>query len=450
MATRRKNAQEIIIPYNPRPHQVFLHEHRKRFNVWVCHRRFGKTVLCINELVKGAIECEQPRPRFGYITPLYRQAKQVAWDYLKFYTNPLPGCKQNESELRVDFGEGCRIQLFGADNPDALRGVYFDGVILDEYAQMSPRLWTEIVRPAIADRLGWVIFIGTPKGHNSFWKTYLDAIGDPEWDAHLFKASETGIVPPEELELAKEAMSPEEFEQEFECSFEAAIKGAYYGHRMAEASEQGRIMKSIPDDPMVPVHTAWDLGVSDPTAIWFFRQVGREIHLVDYYENVGMGLDFYVQYLQLKAHERGFVYGQHYAPHDILARELGTGRTREEQARSLGLKFRVVPQHKVHDGINAVRSVLPRCYFDETHCSFGIEALRQYKAKYDDKVSAFKDSPVHDQYSHGADAFRYLAMGIRDQYSIPSPAVEQLTFDNLIEEHLKLRAYARADEDDYI
>ncbi len=279
----------ISTGYRPRPLQSEIHRQLVRFNVLVCHRRFGKTVLCVNELIDRALANRRPRPRYGYIAPLYRQAKQVAWDYLKFYTSPIPGARANESELRVDLPGGRRIQLFGADNPDALRGIYLDGVVLDEYAQMSPRVWTEVLRPTLADRIGFAIFIGTPKGRNAFHDLYQQALGDPAWYAALHRASETGVVAADALAAPRRDMSGEEFAQEFECSFEAAIVGAYYARLLSAADAEGRIA-NVPWDPAVPVHTAWDLGIGDSTSIWFVQQVGRELRWIDFYETSGVGL----------------------------------------------------------------------------------------------------------------------------------------------------------------
>ena len=434
-------ANRISTGYRPRPLQAGIHRGLKRFSVLVCHRRFGKTVLCVNELIDHAVRATRRSPRYAYIAPLYRQAKQVAWDYLKHYTEAIPDRKVNETELRVDLPNGARIQLYGADNPDSLRGIYLDGVVLDEYAQMSPHLWGEVIRPALADRAGWAVFIGTPKGHNEFWRKYRAACADEGWYAALFAASETGILPEAELEAARRDMTPEQYAQEFECSFEAAIRGAYYGKAMAEAQRTGRI-RAVPHDPALPVDTAWDLGVGDPTAIWFVQLAGAEIHVLDYYEAAGEGLDHYARILQARAAERGWVYGSHYAPHDALAREIGTGRTREEQARRLGLALTVVPRHAVDDGINAVRAILPRCWFDIERAEPGIECLRQYRTAVDGATGAIGDKPLHDQFSHGADAFRYLAMGIGDRFAPPPPRGEP-TLDDHLRRHFAARRGAR-------
>jgi hypothetical protein len=388
--------------------QKEIHAGLKRWNVLVCHRRFGKTVLCINELIKKAMTCKLERPRYAYLAPLYRQAKSIAWDYLKHYSAPIPGVKINESELRVDYPNGARIQLHGADNPDALRGIYLDGVVLDEYAQMAPRVFTEILRPALSDRKGWAIFIGTPQGKNAFYDLYHEVDGDRDWLCRTYRASETGIIAQEELDAARKIMDADEYEQEFECSWSAAIKGAYYGTQINDLEKGGRIIE-VPHDPSLPVNTHWDLGVGDATAIWFEQRVGHEVRIIDYYENSGEGLAHYVRYLQAKP----YIWGKHYAPHDIEVRELGTGKSRKETAASLGIRFDVTPNLPVDDGIDAVRRILPLCWFDKHKCKLGIEALKNYRHEWDDKRQVFRNTPLHDWTSHAADAFRYLAVNYK-------------------------------------
>ena len=291
--------KQILIPYKPRPIQKDLHSNMSRFSVVVCHRRFGKTVMAVNKLIKDLVHAKQkglPRPRAVYVAPLYRQAKQIAWDYAKFYCEKLPGFKPNESELRIDFLEDCRLFLIGADNPDSIRGIYADSAVLDEYAQMNPKMWSEVLRPALTDRKGTAMFIGTPKGKNVFWELYNYAKDSEslDWSSHLFKASETNYVDEGELLAAKNDMTEEEYAQEYECSWEAAIKGAYYGKIMEDITQKGHIM-SVPWEPTNLVHTAWDLGIDDSTAIWFYQQSDREIWIVNYYENSGAGLDHYVK-----------------------------------------------------------------------------------------------------------------------------------------------------------
>lgn len=394
--------------YAPRPYQAQLHQQLKRFNILVAHRRFGKTVFCINELIAKAAACPLREPRYAYVAPLLIQAKDVAWEYLKKYTRPIPDVQISETELRVDLPGGGRIRLYGADNMDRLRGLYFDGIILDEYAQMPPRLWGEVLRPALADRKGWAIFIGTPMGRNAFHEIYTAALRDKSWLALKFKASETGILPDEELAAARRAMSAEQYAQEFECSFEAAITGSYYAKLLEVAEEEGRLGKA-PWEPSLPVHTAWDLGMADATSIWFAQQAGNEIRLIDYYEMSGVPLTHYAK----KILEMPYVYGEHLLPHDAGIRELGSGKSRLEILRNLGIKARILRADKIEDGIEAVRMLIPKCWFDLRKTEKGVNALRQYRHEYDAKNQIFRPRPVHDWASHGADAFRYLAMGLR-------------------------------------
>jgi len=380
----------------------------------VAHRRFGKTVGTINDLIKRAIELKRDHGRYAYVAPFLSQGKEIAWEYLKRFAEPAITDK-NESELWVEVCGKARIRIHGADNPDRLRGAYLDGVVLDEYADMRPSVWGEVIRPMLADRQGWGTFIGTPKGRNEFFDIWDRAQKDEEnWFAMMLRASATGILPKSELEEARRDMTPEQYDQEFECSFEAAILGAYFGKEVAEAERAGRICE-LPYERSLPVHTAWDLGIGDSTAIWFFQVVGSEIRVIDHYEAHGQGLPHYAGVLAAK----GYRYGEDYVPHDAKVRELGTGRTRIETLQQLGRNPKLVPQHKIMDGINAARLSMPVVWFDRFKCADGIEALRQYRADFDEKTRAFKDAPRHDWTSHSADAFRYLAMAWREM--VPQP-----------------------------
>lgn len=405
MAERR-----VTIPYRPREQFKPFHGRRQRWAVIVAHRRCGKTVACVNDLLRDALTCERPDGRFAYIAPQHNQAKDIAWTYLKRYAGVALGVEFNESELRADFPNGSRVRLYGADNPDRLRGLYLDGVILDEYADMRPSVWGEVIRPLLTDRQGRATFIGTPKGHNAFYDVWQAAQGAAEWFSVCLRASETGLIPGGELHEARRQMNADQYAQEFECSFEAAIQGAYYGREMREAEESGRVCK-VPYDAGHEVTTAWDLGIGDSTAIWFLQQVGREPRLIDYYEASGVGIDHYVRVLK----ERGYNYGAHILPHDASSAELGTGKSIAEMLRELGLRdLTIAPKLSVEEGINAVRLFLPRAVFDAERCREGIEALKQYRKQYDEVTRSFKLRPLHDWTSHGADALRYLVVGQKE------------------------------------
>tara|TARA_R110002012_G_scaffold4286_2_gene19762 strand:- start:1574 stop:2824 length:1251 start_codon:yes stop_codon:yes gene_type:complete len=394
--------------YNPRRAFQSFHESLKRWNVIVAHRRAGKTTACINHLIRWAALKQDGR--YAFISPFYAQSKDIAWQILREYAQPFIelGATVNESELRVDFSNGSRIRLYGADNYDRLRGLGFDGVVLDEYADMDPRAFAEVIRPALSDRQGSCIWIGTPKGHNNFYDMYKRAQDDPDWFALELKASQTQLLPQSELDAAKHDLTKDQYNQEYECSFSAAIQGAYYGTEMREAEDDKRI-QNVHYDKALEVHTAWDLGIGDSTSIWFAQFVSNEVRLIDFYEASGVGLDHYAKELKNKP----YVYGQHILPHDVQVKELGTGKSRFEVLTSLGLLPTVCPKLSVDDGIQAVRAMLSRCYFDRKKCDRGIEALKQYRAAYDEKNKAFKVRPLHDWTSHAADAFRYLAVGFK-------------------------------------
>lgn len=407
----------IEIDYKPRPQALEFHNRSERFAVLVAHRRFGKTVAAVNDLIRAALLINLPNVRVAYIAPYLSQSKAVAWDYALEYTKDIPHIKVNHSELRIDFPNGARFRLFGADNYNAMRGLYFDAVVLDEMADFPASAWPTVIRPAIVDRKGCATIIGTPKGKNEFWEMYDYAKNHPEWWCRMFKASETDILDEDELEEAKRTMGEDRYEQEFECSFEAAIQGAYYAQEMKTATSDGRVT-NVPYDPAVGVTTAWDLGIGDSTAIFFAQYVGQEIRIIDYYENSGVGLDHYAKVLS----EKGYHYSEHILPHDVQVKELGTGKSRLETLDALGISdITIAPKLAVDDGIQAARSMIARCWFDEKDCARGIEALRQYRREFDERLKTWRGRPLHDWTSHGADAFRYLAVGKQTQQDWGEP-----------------------------
>lgn len=407
----------IEIDYTPRLQARDFHDRSERFAVLVAHRRFGKTVAAVNDLIRDALTINLPNVRVAYIAPYLSQSKAVAWDYALEYTKDIPHIKVNHSELRIDFPNGARFRLFGADNYNAMRGLYFDAVVLDEMADFPASAWPTVIRPAIVDRKGRATIIGTPKGKNEFWEMYDYAKNHPEWWCRMFKASETDILDEDELEEAKRTMGEDRYDQEFECSFEAAIQGAYYAQEMKTATSDGRVT-NVPYDPAVGVTTAWDLGIGDSTAIFFAQYVGQEIRIIDYYESSGVGLDHYAKVLS----EKGYHYSEHILPHDVQVKELGTGKSRVETLDALGISdITIAPKLAVDDGIQAARSMIARCWFDEEDCARGIEALRQYRREFDERLKTWRGRPLHDWTSHGADAFRYLAVGKQTQQDWGEP-----------------------------
>lgn len=358
--------------------------------------------------------------RFAYLAPTYAQGKAVAWDYLKHYSSPIPGVKINESELRIEYPNGSRIRIYGCDNPDSLRGLYLDGVVFDEYALMSPRVFAEIISPALSDRKGWAIFIGTPWGHNHFYDLLDSAQTNSDWLTAVYKASETGIVDNDELARLREMMSVQQYNQELECSFDGAVQGAYYAEQIEKAELDKRIT-AVPYDSRCEVDTFWDLGMNDSTAIWFVQTVGKEVHLIDYYETSGAALEHYVKTLK----ERGYNYGRHFLPHDAEVRELGTGKSRVETLNTMGLRnIEIVPKLSIEDGIEALRAIFSKCWFDKTKCKDGLNALKNYRKEWDEKRQTFRSRPLHDWASNGSDAARYFAVGYQER--VKPQTVKQL------------------------
>lgn len=412
-------SRQVALVYEPRAPFIAFHNSNKRWSCLVIHRRAGKTVATINDLIISALTNKRERPQFAYIAPYYHQAKRVAWDYLKHYSEPFWASKPNESELRVELIGGRRISLYGADNADALRGIYLDGAVLDEFGDFRPSVWGNVLRPALSDRSGWACFCGTPKGRNEFWTVREQARKNPsEWFWMELRASESGLIDANELELARRQLTPEQFAQEFECDFAAALPGAYFGKEMVLLERERRIC-AVSCDENARVYTAWDIGYRDDTAIWFYQVIRGEIHVFDYHASSGQSIEYYARLI----HDKGYDYAKHWLPHDARAKTLASGGKSivEQLAASLGglEKLAIVPNLDIQDGIQAARKALSITWFDEKRCEEGLEALRQYQREFDEDKKAFRERPRHDWTSHPADAFRMLAVAWRAEAPEP-------------------------------
>jgi hypothetical protein len=383
----------------------------------VCHRRAGKTVSSVNELVISALMTKKKNARYAYIAPFYRQAKDVAWVYLKEATQDF-AVKIRESALRIELPNGAWITLYGADNPDALRGLYLDGVVLDEYGDSRPSLWGQVILPTLIDRKGWALFIGTPKGKNHFYRIHQRSKTEEGWFSLTLTASTSGIIDKAELMEMKAQMSEEEWEQEMECNFSASIIGTYYASIVSRMELEGRIKaKVVRYDPSLPVKVACDLGRTDNTAMWFWQETPRGIHMIDYYENQGVGLGHYIDLLKAKPYR----YEEVWLPHDAVAKTLATNRSTIEQLIDAGFPCRKVPRQERQHGIDAARLVLPLCYIDQDACFAGVEALRAYSRKFNELTKSFSNEPKHDWASDGADAFRYFALVVKELVTFQTP-----------------------------
>jgi hypothetical protein len=421
---------ELILPHNwvPRGYQLKawgkLEEGIKRaLLVW--HRRAGKDDVCLHW---AATQAMQRVGNYWHMLPMYAQARKSVWEAVNPHTGrrrideafPDAICDTKRGQdMFIRFKNGSTWQLVGSDSFNSLVGSPPIGVTASEWALANPAAWAYL-RPILRENGGWAVFITTPRGKNHVHRMFEAHKDDEEWFCQRLSAVETGTLSASDLEKERLEYQAEYghedgdalFAQEYLCDWEAAIVGSYYGRMMRDADREGRV-RSVPYDPMALVHTAWDLGLSDSTAIWFFQVVGQEIHIIDFLENSGQPLAWYAGELKKKP----YAYGEHILPHDAEAKELQTNRSRTDTLRALDLNVRVLKASGaekilVADGINAVRTILPRCWFDAEKCSKGIDALKAYRREYDEDRKAFHDRPVHDWASHPADAFRYLALGI--------------------------------------
>ena len=409
-----KESKEITIPYKftPRDYQIPLIsciDRGYKRAVCIFHRRAGKDKTLINLITKEALK------RVGvyyYLFPTYKQGRKIIWQGIDKagmkFTDHIPEeirKRTNDQEMMIELKNGSIIQIIGTDDIDRIVGTNPVGCVFSEYSLQNPKAW-DLLRPILAENEGWAVFNYTPRGKNHGYELYEMAKNNPKWFAQILTVDDTKAISQEAIEEERLAgMDEDLIQQEFYCSFEAAIQGAYYAKQINKANEDGRIT-NVPYVENIQVHTVWDLGVGDSTAIWFVQLVNQEIRIIDYYEAQGEGLPYYAKVLD----EKGYKYGGHYAPHDIQVREMGSGLSRLETARSLGINFQVVKNISIDDGINAARTIFNRCWFDKEKTKQGVNCLVNYHKEYDEKRKEYKNIPYHDWSSHGADAFRYLAV----------------------------------------
>jgi len=376
--------------------------------------------MAVNELINRALRSQKPTPQFAYLAPSEKQAKKIAWAYLKDYAATVI-TKVNESELSITLINGARIFVCGGDNPDSLRGIYLDGVIIDEFAQVKASLFGEVIRPALSDRKGWAVFLGTPKGKgNQLWSVYQKAVADPQrWFLLHLKASESGIIGARELEELRKDQDESEFAQEYECSFEAAQRGSYYGKHIQALENDNKLRLDVAYDPRHPVSLAMDIGFNDATSIWFWQVVGGEVRFIDYIELNGQDAEQVAEKLMLLPYSDG--YSTWWVPHDALHKTFASRKSVIDTFIEHGAPARKTPNpdagNRVFHGVDAVRKVLRTwpVVFNRDKCARGLEALRNYSRKWDADRHVYSDQPAHDQWSHGSDAFRYACLAIKPE-----------------------------------
>lgn len=450
----------VTIPYSPRKWALPMHNSWKRWFVVVMHRRGGKTTSWLNHHQRAATDnawetkrLRHLEPKFtdkeiqellreriyAHILPSLTQARTVAWEKLKYISSGIPGIKPSERDMSITYpspkGSLHLVRLFGADNIDALRGFPLSGLSLDEFSQHPPGIFGEVLSKSLADHLGYAGFLGTIKGKNQLYQAYEKAKSDPAWftlwqDVQVTLATEEGgtikaikRAMEDDLNLiANGLMTQEEYDQEWFLSPHAAIKGAYYSKQLALAHREGRI-RHVPYDPALPVYDVWDLGKGPKMSVGMYQKFARQVSMIDYHEGQESdGIPDVIVELKRKP----YVWGKHFAPHDIRATDLSTGKTRYETAANLGWKFDIVPDIGVDDGINAGRLLFARLWISEKPCAQFIEAIGQYRREWKEATGQFGDKPVHDWASHPADQYRYAAV-----------VEDQMVTKTVVKEHIK-------------
>ena len=402
--------------FQPRAYQLpFLDAMSQGYKRAVCvwHRRSGKDKTFLNWLIVAM------RMRVGayyYYFPTAQMGRDVLWDGMdrdgfKFMDHFPDECvkRRRHDMMMIEMDNGSIFKIRGTDRNEPI-GVNPMGVVFSEYSRQNPSAGWDLVRPILAENDGWAVFNFTPRGKNHAHRLYKRGISNPRWFTQLLKVPDTNAIPISAIEEDRESgMSEEMIQQEYYCSFDAGQEGSYYGRIMHELWNNGQIC-DVKYDKEALVHTAWDLGEKDPTAIWFFQVIGEAVRMIDYYENHGEGMSHYIRYINKKPYQ----YGTHYAPHDIGM--AGRGVELFDTASRLKVEFTKLKREKrKEDGIERVRGILPRCWFDKTKCERGIGALEDYHSEYNEKNEVFAPSPAHTWSSHAADAFRYLSKVVHKQ-----------------------------------
>ena len=409
------------IPYNwePRPYQTPLWDAIANKGIkhacYCWHRRAGKDLFGLNFLIFSAYRTVGT---YWHVFPTYKQGKRAIWQETTLdgvrYLDYIPAdliTHKNEQEMKITFKNGSVYQIIGAEDPSSLRGSGIKGCILSEYSEQNPAS-RRVIQPMLLASDGWELINFTPKGKNDAYRLFEYGKTQADWYTEILTVNDTNVFNKDKLEKAKQELlstgqTEDFFNQEYYCSFSGSLDGSYYGALISKLYEENRAL-TIPYEQDLKVNTAWDLGMADSTSIVFWQHFGNEIRIIDYYENSGESLQYYAQVLQ----QKGYIYGRHIAPHDIRVRELGSGKSRLETALKLGINFEICPNIPIADGINALRMIFHKLYFDKEKCSKLLDNLSQYKKLYDEKLQCFKDKPVHDYTSHSADAMRYFAIAV--------------------------------------
>lgn len=388
----------------PRPQ---LESYLKRKQRWACmvlHRRAGKSFACIQDLIAKALTHNRRGAplRYAYLAPTRDQARDIAFGYLMRFTSKIPGTTINRADLAVTFHNGATIRLYSGEAYERMRGIYLDGIILDEAADIDPAAWDNVIRPTLSDYQGWATWVGTPKGRNAFWRTWCMASESDEWFTLMLKASESGILDAAELADIRKTTTSAAYQQEYECDFNISRPGAIYSADIESARQEKRISGDVEWFRELPVYTSWDVGAPINQKVWIFQCCGDRINFLEALsgdEECSTPATWAARLLAKK-----YLYGAHFIPHDAAGANGGLWQSGLQMA---GME-NVAPvprQISVWDGINSARDAFPRCRFNAGGCADGLESLDAYHSKQERDGVTIKDVPVHDWASHYSDAY---------------------------------------------
>lgn len=416
---------KISLPHNysareyQKPFWRAMNIEKKKRAVIVWHRRAGKDKTVVNFVAQ---KTQERVGAYYYIFPTYNQGRKIMWEgvdrdgfkFLDHFPEAIRKKKPNDTEMKIELVNGSIVRIIGSDDIDSIVGTNPVGCVFSEFSLQDPKAW-DYMRPILAENGGWAVFDFTPRGENHGFDLYEMAKNDPSWFAQVLTVDDTKAISKEVLEQERREIILKDgndalYQQEYYCSFKVPIAGAYYATQIMRANDEKRIT-SVPYESALPVNTWWDLGIDDSMTIWYTQTLGKEIRFIDYDEVTGEGLVHCANILK----EKGYIYGEHYAPHDIEVRELTTGKSRKETAKGFGINFLTIKRSNVDEGIDAARNILSRCWFDEKKCQRGLNALKSYHKEYDEKNKIYRSHPHHDWSSHGSDAFRTFAMAYKDK-----------------------------------
>lgn len=405
----------------PRSYQMPLYEafnaHKYKRYLIIWPRRAGKEICALNSVLYAALD------RVGtyfLVYPTFSMGRRILWDaidisgrnILNYYVPDEIVESRNQMQMRIKLKNGSQIQVLGSDDVDkTLVGTNCAGIVFSEYALQDPKAWLYSI-PILKASDGWAMFISTPRGKNNFWDLYNVALSNDDWFCQKLTVEDTKHIDIAEIEKDIESgqMSKELSRQEYWTDFSAmGIAGSYYGTYLDQMYRDERIC-NVMYEPYLPVVTSWDIGFNDPTVIIFAQIFGNQIRIIDYYENNKQGLDHYAKVVLSKS----YTYSHHLAPFDMAVHDLSTGVSRYRMMSDLGINFvrytDKVPS--IQDGIEQVRRCLPRFWIDQKIGQPIIKALENYKEANNEKLQTFSGRPVHDKFSHIADAIRYLCVGL--------------------------------------